>query len=91
MENKEITDEILDLQNEKLIIEDADAKRDAQRKMTWVCIVGMLIYPVLVILSAVFGLQNATNVLGTMAATYFASVAAIVMSFFGSEVFINKK
>ena len=71
-------------------LEDADAMRDAQRSMAWFALFGMLLYPFAVVLASYFALENAASVLGSMAATYFVSVAAIVMAFFGAQAYKGK-
>jgi len=69
-------------------LEDADAMRDAQRNMTWLALGGLLLFPFAVVLAALVGLDEAQKTLGSMAPTYFVSVAGIVAAFFG---FQNKK
>jgi len=71
-------------------LEDEDAMRDAQRQMTWYALFGMLLYPFAVVLADVVNLDGASKILGDMAATYFVSVAAIVMAFFGKTAYENK-
>jgi hypothetical protein len=71
-------------------LEDQDAMRDAQRSMAWFALFGMLLYPFAVVAASYFDLQNAASVLGSMAATYFVSVAAIVMAFFGAQAYKGK-
>ena len=71
-------------------LEDADAMRDAQRKMAWFAIFGMLLYPFAVVSAQWVGLEQASKVLGDMAATYFVSVAAIVAAFFGTQAYSKK-
>src|SRR6056297_2125519 len=66
-------------------LEDADARRDAMRNMAWFALFGMLLYPFAVVLAHLIGLAGAGNILGDMAATYFVSVAAIVMAFIGGN------
>ena len=73
-------------------LEDADAMRDAQRKMAWFALFGMLLYPFAVVLAVLLSLDSAAKILGDMAATYFVSVAAIVAAFFGAQALgIGKK
>jgi len=72
-------------------LEDADAMRDAQRNMAWFALFGMLLYPFAVVLAVFVGLNQASEILGDMAATYFVSVAAIVAAFFGGQAFSSKK
>ena len=71
-------------------LEDEDAMRDAQRQMTWFALFGMLLYPFAVVLAQLVGLDGASKILGDMAATYFVSVAAIVMAFFGKTAYESK-
>ena len=72
-------------------LEDQDAMRDAQRSMAWFALGGMLLYPFAVVLATWIGLEQASKILGDMAATYFVSVAAIVAAFFGGQAFASKK
>ena len=72
-------------------LEDADAMRDAQRKMAWFALGGMLLYPFAVVLAVLIGLDQASKILGDMASVYFVSVAAIVAAFFGAQAYNNKK
>jgi hypothetical protein len=71
-------------------LEDADAMRDAQRKMAWFSLFGMLLYPFSVVLASLFGLEEAMKTLGSMAPTYFVAVAGIVAAFFASQT-LGKK
>ena len=72
-------------------LDDQDAMRDAQRKMAWFALFGMLLYPFAVVLANLIGLDQASKILGDMAATYFVSVAAIVAAFFGTQAYNNNK
>ena len=71
-------------------LEDADAMRDAQRKMAWFALAGMLLYPASVVTANLIGLDQAAKILGDMASVYFVSVAAIVAAFFGSQAMGKK-
>ena len=75
----------LDLEFKRKALEDADAMRDAQRKMAWFALFGMLLYPFAVVLAVLIGLDQASKILGDMASVYFVSVAAIVAAFFGTQ------
>lgn len=72
-------------------LEDADAMRDAQRKMAWFSLIGMLFYPSGVFLTVLFGLDKAAEIIGDIASIYFVSVAAIVSAFFGFQNMGAKK
>ena len=72
-------------------LEDADAMRDAQRTMAWYSLYGMLLYPLLVIVTNLLGFENAGKILGDMAGVYFIAVAGIVAAFFGAQAMTNNK
>ena len=72
-------------------LEDADAMRDAQRQMAWYSLYGMLLYPVMVVGSNVFGLQDGAKIFRDMAGVYFIAVAGIVAAFFGAQAWSGKK
>ena len=72
-------------------LEDADAMRDAQRSMAWFALFGMLLYPAIVLIANLLGMDQAAKILGDMAAVYFVSVAAIVAAFFGAQAVGNTK
>ena len=72
-------------------LDDQDAMRDAQRKMAWFALFGMLLYPFAVVLANLIGLDQASKILVDMAATYFVSVAAIVAAFFGTQAYNKNK
>mgnify|MGYP000070358036 CR=1 FL=1 len=71
-------------------LEDQDAMRDAQRKMAWFSLGGMLLYPFAVVLASLAGLDEAQKTLGSTAPTYFVAVAGIVAAFFGAQA-LGKK
>ena len=77
-------------EDKRLKMLDDDAQRDAQRKMAWFALFGMLLYPFSVVISNLIGLDTASKVLGDMAPTYFVSVAAIVAAFYGKSAFESK-
>ena len=80
----------MDLEFKRKRLEDQDAMRDAQRNMAWFALFGMLLYPFAVVLAVLAGLDQAATVLGSMAPTYFVSVAAIVAAFYAKEAIIKK-
>ena len=84
-------EEAMYLEFKRKELEDADAMRDAQRSMAWFALFGMLLYPFAVVLANLIGLDQASKILGDMAATYFVSVAAIVAAFFGTQAYTKKK
>ncbi len=86
-----ITDKEIELFERRVRFENEDKKEDAQRNMAWFALAGMLLYPFSVVLANMLNLEQATNVLGSMAATYFVSVAAIVAAFYGGQAYSKGK
>jgi hypothetical protein len=84
-------EETMYLEAKRKELEDADAMRDAQRNMAWFALGGMLLYPFAVVAAELLGLSNASSTLGSMAPTYFVSVAAIVAAFYAKEAVGSKK
>jgi hypothetical protein len=72
----------MELEFKRKAFEDADARRDAM-----FALFGMLLYPFAVVLASLIGLDQAGKILGDMAATYFVSVAAIVMAFIAGNAY----
>lgn len=76
------------VQAEKMMnLENEDQRQDAQRKMAWFALGGMLLYPFSVVLASWLGLGQAADILGSMASVYFVSVAAIVAAFYGTQAY----
>jgi|AntAceMinimDraft_11_1070367.scaffolds.fasta_scaffold16608_4 hypothetical protein len=72
-------------------LEDADAQRDAMRKMTWFALFGMLLYPLTIMITSLFGLENAAKIIGDIAPTYFVAISALVSVFFGANAYSGAK
>lgn len=70
-------------------LEDADAQRDAMRKMTWFALFGMLLYPSTILITSLIGADNAAKIIGDIAPTYFVAISALVAAFFGADAFKN--
>lgn len=86
-----ITEDEIALYERKVRFENEDKKEDAQRNMAWFALAGMLLYPFAVVLAVALGLDEAANVLGSMASVYFVSVAAIVAAFYGGQAYTKSK
>jgi len=71
-------------------LEDQDAMRDAQRKMTWFALFGMLLYPFGIFCTSLFGLDTAAGIIGDIAPTYFIAISALVAAFFGANAYSGK-
>jgi len=71
-------------------MEDADAQRDAIRKMAWFSLFGLLLYPFGIFMTSLFGLSEASGLIADIAPTYFASIAVLVSAFFGASAYAGK-
>ena len=79
------------LEFKRKALEDKDAQRDAIRKMAWFSLVGLLVYPLGIVLTSWLGLETAAKLIADIAPTYFASIAVLVSAFFGADAISNKK
>lgn len=79
------------LEDRRRRMEDEDAKRDAQRSMTWFALSGMVLYPVAIIVSSVTGLDTAAGLIADIANIYVVSVSALVGAYFGFNAMGSKK
>ena len=71
------------LEDQRRSMEDADAKRDAQRQMAWFSLMGMLVFPFGVVFTEYMELPNASTLLSSMSNIYYVSIAAIVAAYYG--------
>ncbi len=72
-------------------MEDADAKRDAQRQMAWFSLTGMLVFPFGVVVTEYLALTRASDLLASMSNIYYVSIAAIVAAYYGFTNIGGKK
>ena len=66
-------------------------KADAQRNMCWLALLGMLLYPSLVVFCDLLKLQQAAEILGSMASVYYVAVAGLVSVWFSAQAWSNTK
>jgi len=71
-------------------LEDADAQRDAMRKMTWFALFGMLLYPAIILVTTIVGQDKAAQLISDIAPTYFVSISVLVAAFFGADAVKGK-
>ena len=71
------------LEDRRRIMIDADAKRDAQRRMAWFSLTGMLMFPFGVVFTEWMELPRASEMLSSMSNIYYVSIAAIVAAYYG--------
>jgi hypothetical protein len=64
-------------------MEDADAKRDAQRRMTWFALSGMVLYPLAILVASLLGLADAASLIADIATVYVVAVSGVTAAYFG--------
>lgn len=79
------------LEDRRRKMEDADHKRDAQLKMTWFALSGMLGYPFLIVLASYLGLSQASELLADIAAVYVVAVSGVTAAYFGFSAMGDRK
>lgn len=84
-EDGKVTQDEIDKIHKIRKFENTDSKADAQRKMTWITLIGMLLYPVGMVICAVMDMELASNNLAEIAPTYFLATAGVIAAFFGAE------
>jgi len=78
------------LEFKRKALEDADAQRDAIRKMAWFSLIGLLVYPIGIAVTSALGMDKAADLIADIAPTYFASIAVLVSAFFGADALKKK-
>ena len=81
----------MDLEFKRKELEDADARRDAMRKMAWFALMGMLVYPIGIVIADLIGYETTGRLLADIAPTYFVAISALVAAFFGANAYVDKK
>lgn len=79
--------EIAEFEHKRKMQENEDAKEDQIRQMAWFALWGMLLYPVLILITAIFNIESATSTIGDIAPTYFVAIAGLVAAFFGAQAY----
>ena len=79
------------LEDRRRRMEDEDAKRDAQRNMTWFALSGMVLYPAAILLCSIIGMETAAMLIADIANIYVVSVSALVGAYFGFNAIGAKK
>jgi hypothetical protein len=83
--------EIAEFEHKKKLHENEDKKEDQIRAMAWFALWGMLLYPVLILLTSIVGVPDAATLIGEIAPTYFIAIAGLVAAFFGAQAYSKSK
>ena len=74
----------MNLEFKRKELEDADARRDAMRTMTWFALLGMLFYPTGILITAMLGQETAAKLIADMTQE-FKEEEAKIMGDFGND------
>ena len=72
-------------------LNDADAKRDTQRRLTTACAAGMLLYPVVIVAASAMGFDKAAGLIADIATVYVVAASGVVAAYFGFNAMEAKK
>ena len=72
-------------------MEDSDAKRDTQRRLTTACALGMLLYPFAIVGASAMGLDTAAGLIADIATVYVVAASGVVAAYFGFNAMEAKK
>ena len=79
------------LEDRRRKMEDADAKRDAQRRMTWFALSGMVLYQLAIILASALGYSEAAGLIADIATVYVVAVSGVTAAYFGFNAMESNK
>ena len=86
-----VTDEELRMEAEMMRLENEYRKEDAQRRMAWFALIGLLVYPIGIVVADLIGYETTGQLLADIAPTYFVAVSALVGAFFGAQAYTKTK
>ena len=67
------------------LLKNQDQKEDQQLRMIWYSLISLLIFPILLIFSSLYGLDDAGKNLTEMSSIFFLTIGGLVSVFFGSQ------
>ena len=82
-----VSDQELEMTARLQQLEATQEKQDAQRNMCWLALLGMLLYPALVVLCDLLNLDKAAELLEAMSSIYFVSVGGLISVWFGAQAY----
>lgn len=91
MQKQVLNEQQIILKAKLLRLENEDKKEDAQRYMIWFLLIGMLLYPLLVIVCSFINLDNAAKLLEDMSNIYFMSISGLIAVYFGANAYSKSK
>jgi len=83
--------EIAEFEHKQRLRENEDKKEDQIRAMACFALWGMLLYPILILVTSFFDVGGAADIIGDIAPTYFVAIAGLVAAFFGAQAYSKGK
>lgn len=78
------------LEDRRRRMEDQDAKRDTQRRLTVACAAGMLLYPFAILIASALGFSEAASLIADIATVYVVAASGVVAAYFGFNAMESK-
>ena len=67
------------------LLKNEDQKQDAQLRMIWFSLISLLIFPILLMISSKFELEDAGKNLTDMSSIFFLTIGGLVSVYFGAQ------
>ena len=67
------------------LLKNQDQKEDSKLKMVWYSLFSLMVFPLLLMISSVFGLESAGKHLSAMSSIFFLTIGGIVSVYFGAD------
>jgi hypothetical protein len=83
--------DIAEFEHKRKMQENEDAKEDQIRSMAWFALWGMLLYPIMIVITSILGQSAASQLVADIAPTYFVAIAGLVAAFFGAQAYSKSK
>jgi uncharacterized membrane protein len=80
----------LDVLNKRLTIQDADAKRNLERKLVTMSAIGLVLYPFIILLASVLGFDTAASLITDIASVYVVAASGTVVGYMGVNAIREK-
>ena len=80
----------LALEDRRLVIVDQDLKRNAERRFTGLALMGMLVYPFIILFASVLGFDKAAALITDIASVYVIAASGVVAAFMGFNAYSAK-
>lgn len=83
--------EIAEFEHKRKMQENEDKKEDQIRAMAWFALWGMLLYPILILITSIVNVDDAAVLISDIAPTYFVAIAGLVAAFFGAQAYTKNR